>query len=212
MTGLATRALAITRPPHTAKQPLKPAPLTAIAAAANAAASSAPRSGTAARASQAGPASPTAIASRERVASPIAVTRDGSRHEERSFQRHQGGYMIDSPFARLVPRGGDRSRRVLLQSVAGGLTLTASGLVASPRGSDAKRKRKNHCPACGPRSIGSVCETTSQCCGTETNMACVLLSGDTVTTCRGTNGAACTGDTQCIDGFLCVAGRCRQVV
>ena len=120
--------------------------------------------------------------------------------------------MIGFQFPRKRFQAGDCSRRAVLKSTIGGVTGTATGLLTAAVGGEAKRTSKRRCPTCTPLPIGSVCETTRQCCGTETNMACVLLSGDTVTTCRGTNGASCTGDTQCIDGFLCIQGRCRQVV
>jgi hypothetical protein len=123
---------------------------------------------------------------------------------------------------RLTPLKGGRSRRAAVRTAVAGAAAAVVGLLASGTGGEAKRKCKKKscpdcpdcpaCPTCTPLPIGAVCESTSQCCGTQTNLACVFQSGGLTPICCGTKGTICTGDTQCCDRFECFGGRCQRII
>ena len=134
--------------------------------------------------------------------------------------------MDGSAFDRLTQVVGGSTRRFALRTAFSGAAVAAVGMLSSAASSEAKsnnrckkklRKcRKKECPACESLLVGESCETTSQCCGTETNMACSFASGDGAagTVCCGTNGASCGQTGDCCIGFDCnlTDGQCEPVV
>lgn len=130
--------------------------------------------------------------------------------------------MDSSSYERLSRFAGPTRRRFALLSAVGGATVATGLLATAADGAEKKNKRckkklrkcrKKECPACEALLVREPCETTSQCCGTETNMACGRLDGGPPgeTVCCGTNTAPCTIMSDCCLGFTCneESNQCR---
>jgi hypothetical protein len=121
--------------------------------------------------------------------------------------------MDASAFDRLTLLAGGSSRRGALKTALGGATLAAAGVLTSA-GAHAKRRRKKckkKCPTCSGKSLGQVCARTSECCATQTNLACAFTSASNEeTVCCGTTGVPCPGgDGDCCFDFDCDDGVCQ---
>jgi hypothetical protein len=116
---------------------------------------------------------------------------------------------------RVVDAG---SRRFALKSALGGAAIAVSGLLSSSSESQARKKKRKkkcptcpecetcqECPTCQGLANGDACFFTSECCGTETNMACGRKNGmmGFGLVCCGMNAASCSVDEDCCDGFIC---------
>jgi hypothetical protein len=111
-------------------------------------------------------------------------------------------------FKRLTQMVGNSSRRIALRGAIGGTFMATAATLATTTGGAKKKCKKKKCPKCEALAIGESCTSTSQCCGTETNLACAFANGGDTLACCGTAGAACANGAQCCDNFDCNDGTC----
>lgn len=119
-------------------------------------------------------------------------------------------------FDRLTQLVGGSTRRFALKAALGGATIAGAGLLGSTASTEAAKKKnkrckkklkrcRRNCTTCESLLVGEPCTDTSECCGTDTNMACgIAVGGDPLASvCCGAVGASCTDVGDCCLGLVC---------